>query len=37
MDSTALKKSFMGGYNKKSVHALLDYLADEKEKEIMAI
>lgn len=37
MDSTALKKSFMGGYNKKSVHALLDYLADEKEKELSSL
>ncbi len=37
MDSTALKKSFMGGYNKKSVHSLLDYLADEKEKELSSL
>lgn len=37
MDSTALRKSFMGGYNKKSVHALLDYLADEKEKELSSL
>ncbi len=27
----------MGGYNKKSVHALLDYLADEKEKELSSL
>lgn len=37
MDSTALRKSFMGGYNKKSVHALLDYLSDEKEKELSSL
>lgn len=37
MDSTALRKSFIGGYNKKSVHALLDYLADEKEKELSSL
>ncbi len=37
MDSAELKKSFMGGYKKKSVHALLDYLAEENEKKLAAL
>ena len=37
MDSAELKKSFMGGYKKKSVHALLDYLAEENEKKLEEI
>ena len=34
MEHTELKKAFMGGYKKKSVHALLDYLAGENEKKL---
>ena len=37
MDSTALRKSFIGGYNKKSVHALLDYLASIIASSMMGI
>lgn len=36
MDNT-LKKAFMGGYSKKSVHALLESLAEEKDGEKAAL
>lgn len=37
MDNISLKKSFMGGYTKKSVHALLDELADKYESDLAAL
>lgn len=37
MDNNSLKKAFMGGYTKKSVHALLDELADKYESELSAL
>lgn len=37
MDYTALKKSFMGGYNKKSVHELLSFMEDKHTEQLAAL
>ncbi len=37
MENNPLKKSFMGGYRKKSVHNILDSLADSHETAIASI
>lgn len=37
MDNNSLKKAFMGGYTKKSVHTLLDELADKYESDLAAL
>ena len=37
MDNNSLKKAFMGGYTKKSVHTFLDELADKYESDLAAL